>query len=113
MIRGTRRGVLAGTTGGLAVLAAACAPGAGGGAGSAGEGAGRPAARTEPITLRFMSWRPNAMDRFEQKWQEWGAPRRITFEIEKLTSGERNTKIVAQFAADQAPDLTDAESGVE
>jgi multiple sugar transport system substrate-binding protein len=104
-----RRALLAGGAGLAGAALAACAgPGATGGQGEA-----KPAARTQPITLRFMSWRPNAMDRFESKWQEWGAQRKITFDIEKLTSGERNTKIVAQFAADQAPDVTDAESGVE
>jgi ABC-type glycerol-3-phosphate transport system substrate-binding protein len=105
MSRGTRRGVLAGAAGGLAVAAAACGPGGGAG------GDAPPAARTQPITIRFMSWRPNAMDRFEKKWQEWAGPRKITIEIERTM--ERNTKLTAGLAADQAPDATDSESGVD
>jgi ABC-type glycerol-3-phosphate transport system substrate-binding protein len=102
----TRRQVLAGTgAAALVTSSGACrAPGSGGG--EAG-----PAARTQPITLRFMSWRPNAMDRFEKKWQAWGESRKITFDIERLpNASERNTKLTAAIAADQAPDATDSHS---
>lgn len=92
------------------LILVACAGPAAGGAG----GQGKPIQRTQPITLRFMSWRPNAMDRFEKKWQEWGEAHKIIFDIDRVPdSTQRNTKLVAQFAADQAPDATDSHSDVE
>ena len=90
-----------------AVLAACGAPGVGG-------GEAKPSARTQPITITFMSWRPNAMDRFQKKWEEWATPRKITIDIDKLAnSGDRDTKLTAQLAADQAPDATDSNSGTD
>jgi ABC-type glycerol-3-phosphate transport system substrate-binding protein len=105
----TRRGVLGGAGASLAGAAlAACAQG------GAGSGEGQPSARTQPITINFMSWRPNAMDRFEKKWKEWGDPRKITFNIEKVAaSGDRNTQLTARLAADQAPDATDSHSDAD
>ena len=74
----------------------------------------RPTARANPVTVRFMSWRPNAMDRFEKRWKEWGDANRVVIEIERIpNANDRNTKIVAGFAADQAPDVTDSHSDVE
>ncbi len=73
-----------------------------------------PTQRAQPITLRFMSWRPNAMDRFEKKWKEWGDANKVIIEIERIPNAtDRNTKIVAGFAAEQAPDVTDSHSDVE
>jgi multiple sugar transport system substrate-binding protein len=107
-----RRALLGGGVGlAGAALAACAAPGATGGG---GQGEAKPAARTQPITLQFMSWRPNAMDRFQDKWKAWGDPRKITFEIDKIAnSGDRNTKLTASLAADQAPDVTDAVSDTD
>jgi multiple sugar transport system substrate-binding protein len=103
----TRRALLAGGVGLAGAVVAACEAPAGSGGGSQGSGT----TRTQPITLQFMSWRPNAMDRFQNKWREWGEPRKISFEIDKIAgSGDRNTKLTASLAADQAPDVTDSVS---
>lgn len=89
---------------------AACAPGATG-------GDTRSSQRTQPITFRFMSWRPNAMDRFEKKWNEWATPRKITIQIDKIgganPSGDRNTALTTQLAAGQGPDATDSHSDTD
>ncbi len=74
----------------------------------------RPTARANPVTIRFMSWRPNAMDRFEKKWKEWGDANKVVIEIERVPNvNDRNAKLVAGFVADQAPDVTDSHSDVE
>jgi ABC-type glycerol-3-phosphate transport system substrate-binding protein len=108
----TRRGILTGAGAGLAALTgaalAACAPGGSGGSQA------QATKRDQPITITFMSWRPNAMDRFEKKWAEWGAPRKINFNIEKIAnSNDRNTQLTARLAADQAPDATDSHSDAD
>ena len=107
----TRRALLGSTAAGLsgAALAACGATGAGSDP--------KPTTRTTPITIRFMSWRPNAMDRFEKKWNEWAAPRKITIQIDKIggsnPSGDRNTLLTTQLAAGQGPDATDSHSDTE
>jgi multiple sugar transport system substrate-binding protein len=88
------------------------------GAALAGAGGDNKASqRTQPITIRFMSWRPNAMDRFEKKWAEWATPRKITISIDKIggsnPSGDRNTLLTTQMAAGQGPDATDSHSDTE
>jgi len=106
----TRRGVLGAGAGLAGAVLAACAPGAGGG----GAGETQSSKRTQPITMSFMSWRPNAMDRFEKKWKEWAEPRKITIEIEKVAnSTDRNTQLTTRLAADQAPDATDSHSDAD
>lgn len=106
----SRRRVLAGTAGLTGLALAACAPGGATG----GSGDAKPSARTEPIRFSFMSWRPNAMDRFEKKWKQWAEPRKITIEIEKIAnSNDRNTQLTARLAADQAPDATDSHSDTD
>lgn len=90
------------------VLAACVA----GGASPGGEA--KPAQRTQPVTLRFMSWRSTTIDRFLKKWSEWGDPRKITFEIERpADQNDRNTKLLAGFVAGQAPDVMDVHIDVE
>jgi ABC-type glycerol-3-phosphate transport system substrate-binding protein len=64
-----------------------------------------------------MSWRPNAIDRFEKKWNEWGAANKVNFSLDKIggtnPSGDRNTQLTARLAADQAPDATDSHSDTD
>ena len=108
----SRRGILAGTGGLLGAALAACGPVASGGSGGGTQQA--PAARSTPVTISFMSWRPNAMDRFEKKWKEWSDKTKINVNIERIAnSGDRDTQLTARLAADQAPDATDSNSGTD
>ena len=100
--------MIAATAGLAGAALAACGPTGGAG------GDAKPSQRTEPISISFMSWRPNAMDRFEKTWAEWASPRKITINIEKIAnSGDRNTQLTARLAADQAPDATDSHSDAD
>jgi multiple sugar transport system substrate-binding protein len=104
----TRRALLGSTAAGLsgAALAACGATGSGGDA--------KPTTRTTPVNISFLSWRPNAMDRFEAKWKEWGDKNKVTISIEKVAAaGDRNTMLTARLAADQAPDCTDSHSDAD
>jgi multiple sugar transport system substrate-binding protein len=104
----SRRGLIGSAGAGLVGVAlAACGGAPAGGDGQASQNA-------KPVTMSFMSWRPIAMDRFEKKWTEWGTPRKITINIERIAnSGDRDTQLTARLAADQAPDATDSNSGTD
>lgn len=108
MVSLSRRTLLAGTV--VTGVLSACRAREGA-APSAGQTAGQPQGRTQPIELRFMSWRPNAMDRFEKKWAEWGEKHKVNITIERNNnSGEQLTKITAMFASDTGPDIWDTVS---
>ena len=104
----TRRALLGSTTAGLAGAALAACGGT-----TAGSDP-KPTTRTSPVNIQFLSWRPNAMDRFEAKWKEWGDKNKVNIAIEKVAaSGDRNTMLTARLAADQAPDCTDSHSDTD
>jgi ABC-type glycerol-3-phosphate transport system substrate-binding protein len=98
-----RRSVLnaAGLGAGVAAgaLAACSAPGA----------VSQPAPGGPPVTLSFMSGRGIAMDQFAPAWTEYGQQHNVTFEVERTANVTENAvKLTALFAADQGPDLFDA-----
>lgn len=58
------------------------------------------------VTLRFLSWRPAAMDQFAPIWAQYQQKNNITLEVDK--SGDyAQTKLDTQLAAGTAPDLWD------
>lgn len=106
--RTTRRALLGSTTAGLAGAALAACGGT-----TAGSDP-KPTTRTTPVNIQFLSWRPNAMDRFEAKWKEWGDKNKVNIGIEKVAAAaDRNTMLTARLAADQAPDCTDSHSDAD
>jgi ABC-type glycerol-3-phosphate transport system substrate-binding protein len=68
--------------------------------------AATPKARTSPITLTFLSWRPIAMDQFEPIWKEYEQRNLVRFEVDK-TGDYGQTKLITMLAGDAAPDLWD------
>lgn len=70
--------------------------------------AATPIPRTQPITLRFMSARGDAMGRFTQLWSDYGSRDKVSFEVERAASlQDLNTKLTAMYAGDSAPDVND------
>jgi ABC-type glycerol-3-phosphate transport system substrate-binding protein len=58
------------------------------------------------VTLRFLSWRPAAMDQFVPIWAEYQQKNKIAIEVDK-TGDYAQTKLDTQLAAGTAPDLWD------
>lgn len=58
------------------------------------------------ITLRFLSWRPAAMDQFAPIWSDYQQKNKIQLEVDK-TGDFAQTKLDTMLAADSAPDLWD------
>ncbi len=80
-----------------------------GATGRPGSTAATPMPRTQPVTLRFMSARGDAMSRFTPVWNDYGSRHKITFEVERAASlQDLNTKLTAMYASDSAPDVNDA-----
>ena len=77
--------------------------------GPAGQGGVATGASGPPVTLTFMSGRGIAMDQFKPAWTAYGEQHHVTFEVERTANVTENAvKLTALFAADQAPDLFDA-----
>ena len=108
--RVTRRRAFAGplALGGLGgALAAACGgPEAGG-----QQSAQQAGARAAPVTLRFWSWRPIAMDQFAPIWKEYGAAHNVAFEVDPSGDYEQ-AKLTTMLVSDTAPDVWDGRTDV-
>ena len=58
------------------------------------------------VTLRFLSWRPAAMDQFAPIWSTYQQKNKITIEVDK-TGDYAQAKLDTQLASGTAPDLWD------